>query len=75
MMPKEHEKELHEFAQQAERLAEQIHQDWGSAVEGGMQVRVNRDMPQHGPDRELLNVEHLLGSVIKAIEAYLRRPG
>jgi hypothetical protein len=30
--------------------------------------------PAHGPDRALLNVEHLLGAVIQAIEAYLQRP-
>ena len=74
-MPKEHEKELRDLAQRAAKLAELIHQDWGSAVgPGGLQVRVNRDMPKHGPDHALLNVEHLLGNVVGAIEADLRRP-
>jgi len=49
-MPVEHEKELREFVQRAAKLAEQIHQDWGSAVEGGVQVRVNVVLPRHGPD-------------------------
>jgi hypothetical protein len=72
----EHEKELRNFAQRAAKLAELIHQDWGSAAApgGGFQVRVNEVPPTHGPDHALLNVEHLLGGVIKAIEAYLRRP-
>jgi hypothetical protein len=75
-MPVEHEQDLREFAHEAAKLAELIHQDWGSAAApgGGFQVRVNRDMPKHGPDRELLNVEHLLGGVIKAIDDFLRRP-
>jgi hypothetical protein len=74
-MPVEHEKELRDFARRAEKLAEQIHQDWGSAApEGGMQTRVNIDMPKHGPDLVLQNVEIALGNVVGAIEAYLRRP-
>jgi hypothetical protein len=74
-MPKEHEKELRDLAEHARRVAEQVRQDWGSAVgPGGLQVRVNRDMPKHGPDHALLNIEHLLGNVVGAIEAYLRRP-
>jgi hypothetical protein len=73
-MPKEHEKELRDLAQRAAKLAELIHQDWGSAVEGGVQVRVNREMPKHGPEHALLNVEHALGNVAGVIEAYLRRP-
>jgi hypothetical protein len=75
-MPKEHEKELRDLADHARKVAEQLHQDWGSgAPGGGFQERVNRDMPKHGPDRVLLNVELLLGGVIKAIDDYLRRPG
>lgn len=73
-MPKEHEKELREFADEAATLAQQIHQEWGSATDGGFQVRVNRDMPAHGPDHALLNVERALGSVLAAIGDYLRRP-
>jgi hypothetical protein len=70
----EHVKELRDFAHRAAKLAELIHQDGGSATDGGLQVRVNVDMPKHGPDLDLQNVEHLLGGVIGAIEAYLRRP-
>jgi hypothetical protein len=75
-MPVEHEKKLREFAQRSAKLAEQIRQDWGSATApgGGFQVRVNRDMPKHGPDPDLQNVERALGNVVGAIEAYLRRP-
>lgn len=70
-----HQKELQDFAEDAAQLAQKIHQDWGSAVgSGGFQVRVNRDMPKHGPDHALLNVEYLLGSVIKAIDNYLNPP-
>lgn len=72
-MSKKHEKELREFADNAATLAQQIRQDWGSAVgSGGMQVRVNRDMPTHGPNHALLNVERQLGGVVSAIEAYLQ---
>ncbi len=75
-MPEQHNQELREFAHEAAKLAEQIHQDWGSAVgPGGFQVRVNRDMPKHGPDPDLQKIEHLLGGVIKAIDDYLRRAG
>jgi hypothetical protein len=70
----EHEKELRDFAHRAAKLAELIRQDWGSATDGGLQVRVNVDMPKHGPDHALLNVERLLGGVVAAIDDYLRRP-
>jgi hypothetical protein len=74
-MPKEHEKELHDLAEHARIVAQQIHQDWGSAAPGGgFQERVNRDMPEHDPDHALLNVERALGDVVAAIQAYLRRP-
>jgi hypothetical protein len=69
-----HEKELRAFAQRAAKLAELIHQDWGSAApRGDFQEIVNRDITTHGPDHALLNVERQLSDVIKAIEAYLRR--
>lgn len=73
-MAKEHEKELRDLAEHARRVAELVRQDWGSAVEGGRQVRVNVEMPKHGPDHALLNVEHALGNVVGAIETYLQRP-
>lgn len=74
-MAKKHETELRDFAAEAENLAQQIHQEWGSAVgSGGMQARVNVDMPKHGPDLALQNVENLLGALVSAIETYLRRP-
>lgn len=70
-----HEKELRSFADEAAKLAKQIHQEWGSAIgPGGMQARVNIDMPKQGPDIKLQNVERLLGSVVSAIDDYLRRP-
>lgn len=70
-----HEDELRAFAEDAAKLAQKIHQDWGSAVgPGGLQSRVNVDMPKHGPDHALLNIERQLGGVINAIEAYLHRP-
>jgi hypothetical protein len=73
-MSVKHEKALREFAHEAAKLSEQIHQDWGSAVgPGGFQARVNRDMPKQGPDMKLQHAEHQLGAVINAIEAYLRR--
>jgi hypothetical protein len=72
-MPIKHEKELLEFVDAAEKLAQKIHEEWGSAVgPGGFQVRVNRDMPKQGPDIKLQNVERLLGSVVAAIDDYLR---
>ncbi len=71
----DHEEKLREMAQRAAELAKLIHQEWGSAAPGGgLQTRVNVDMPKHGPDKELLRVEGLLGDVIKAIDTYLRRP-
>jgi hypothetical protein len=73
-MPIEHEQKLRDFAQRAAKLAEQTHQDWGSATDGGLQVRVNVDMPKHGSDHALLNVENLLGALVGAIGTYLRRP-
>jgi hypothetical protein len=74
-MPIKHEKELRDFADEATKLAELIHQDWGSgAPEGGVQTRVNVDMPKHGPDHALLEVERALGSVVAAISEYRRRP-
>lgn len=75
-MPKRHEKELRDFVERARTIAEQIHQDWGSAAQrGGFQEVVNREMPKHSPDPELLSVENALGGVIDAIESYLRRAG
>jgi hypothetical protein len=72
-MPKVHVKELRDLAEHARKVAEQVRQDWGSAAPGGgIQVRVNRDMPSHGPDPDLQNVERALGNVVAAIEAYLR---
>lgn len=73
-MPVKNEQDLRNFAQQAAQLAEQIHQDWGSAVEGGRQVRTNIMLPTHGPDEKLLNVERMLGSVVRAIDDYLWNP-
>ena len=74
-MPVKHEQELTDFAEAAAKLATKIHQEWGSgAPAGGFQTRVNRDMPTHGPDVKLQNVERLLGSVVAAIDDYLRRP-
>lgn len=69
-----HQDELRAFAQRAAKLAQLIHQEWGSAVEGGGQVRVNVIPPTHGPDQALQKVEGLLGDVVAAIEAYLRPP-
>jgi hypothetical protein len=66
---------LEAVADKATEVAGLIRQDWGSgAPEGGVQTRVNVDIPGHGPDHVLLNVERLLGDVIVAIEAYLQRP-
>jgi hypothetical protein len=70
-----HEKALREFSIEAEKLVQKIHQEWGSAApSGGFQEVVNVDMPKHGPDTDLEKIEGLLGSVVAAIGAYLRRP-
>jgi hypothetical protein len=73
-MPIEHEKELRAFGKRAAKLAGQIHQDWGSAVEGGVQARINIMPPTRGPDPDLQSVERALGAVVQAINDYLRRP-
>ena len=53
-----HEKELRDFAAEAEKLAQNIHQEWGSgAPAGGTQTRVNVDIPKHGPDQDLQKIE------------------
>jgi hypothetical protein len=70
-----HEKKLRDFADKAKKLAQQIHQEWGSAVgPGGFQVRVNVDMPKQGPDHALLHIERQFGGVIQAIDDYLKPP-
>jgi hypothetical protein len=66
---------LEAVAAKAVEVAALIHQDWGSAApDGGLQTRVNRDMPKHGPDHARLKVEHALGAVVNAINGYLRPP-
>ena len=71
--PIKHEKELRDFADKAQELAQKIQQDWGSAApRGGFQEVVNVDMPKHGPDTDLEKIEGLLHSVAVAIGAYLR---
>lgn len=69
-----HEKELRDFADKAAKLAELIQQEWGSgAPAGGVQTRVNVDIPKHGPDLALQNVEGQIRSVVAAIDNYLRK--
>jgi hypothetical protein len=68
----EQRKALEAVAAKAVEIAALIHQEWGNAApDGGLQTRVNRGMPKHGPDRALQNIDRLLGNVIQAIRRYL----
>ena len=70
-MPVKHEQELTDMAERACALAGVIRQE-GWPMPNQFPSARPHPMP-HGPDKELQNVELALGSVVAAIEEYLRQ--